>query len=196
MRARPGRASGSRRRRSPRLEDSTRVVHVVRHDPLETLGVVRRLSKERRADELKCQAQRTENAETALVSARAAHRRRLEANVAIEVDERRRVGEGRARAADLAAADAWRSGAERQAASLAQRERQAERRLSEERTVQEGARKRLAAAEADAKAAEEHRARWQARRAARAQTRADDDAAEVWLSRQRRPGGAKRDRGP
>jgi hypothetical protein len=169
---------------------------VVRYYPLEALGVVRRLSKERRADELQRQAKRTENAETALASARAAHQRCLEANAAVAVDEHERLREGRARAGDLAATDAWRAGAELQAANLARQARKAERQLSEERVIHEDARKRLAAAEADGKATAEHRARWHARKAARAQARADDDAAEVWLSRQHRSGSGKQGRGP
>jgi hypothetical protein len=164
---------------------------VVRHYPLEPLRAVRRLAKERRAHELNCQTQRTEHAEAALASSRAAHQRCVEATSAVEHAERKRLAQGKACAGDLAATAAWRSAAERQAASLAQQTRKAERRVSEERTAEEAARKRLAAAQADTKAADEHRARWQAREAARAQTRADDDAAEVWLSRSQRSGGIK-----
>ncbi|MBN1610904.1 MAG: hypothetical protein JW940_30010 [Polyangiaceae bacterium] len=169
---------------------------MARHYPLESLGAVRRLSKERRARDLNCQTQRTENAETALASARAAHQRHIEAAGAIELDERKRLVEGKARAGDLAATGAWRSAADRQAASLARQVRKTERQCSEERSAQGAARKLLAAAEADVKAADEHRARWQSREAACAQTRADDDAADVWLSRERHPSSRKRDRGP
>jgi hypothetical protein len=168
---------------------------VVRRYPLESLAAVRQLSKERRALDLRRQARRAENAKAALASARAAHQQCLEAAATIEVRERARVTDGRARAGDLAATAAWRSAAEQQAADLAQQVRKAERQHSDESAAQDAARKALAAAEADAKATDQHRARWQSSTAARAQTCAEDEAAEVWLNRQPAPGSRKRDRG-
>lgn len=168
---------------------------MVRHYPLESLGTARGLARERRAQELKRQVQRTEKAATAAASARAAHQRRLEANRAVELEEQSRLSEGEARAGDLMATAAWRSSAERQAAASVQQAQKAERQLSEEVRAERTARGSLSSAEADAKAVAKHRARWHENEEAHAAVLAEDEAGDVWLSRHRRAGN-KRDKGP
>lgn len=156
--------------------------------PLDAVHKLRQRAVDERVREV---AERVRRAERAAAAAQAARRARQEEQERIRgtaSEERARLEGGGARVADLLRESEWSRGAEQRAAELAEREARALEAARTQKAEEELARRRLAQADAGAKAVDEHRARWKKERDDRIEKEEEEVAGEAWLSGRLRGG--------
>lgn len=154
--------------------------------PLDALEKVRKAEVDERAQGVAGEVQKTEQARKQVVGARDKRERAEQAVEAVVTDERARVEEGTATAADLQALASWQASEAQRLAALRDRERRAAEALVSQKRSEDVARQELALAEAEAKAVSRHKERWTAERV-RERDLAEEEAAEdVHMARRAR----------
>ncbi len=156
-----------------------------RRYPLETLRHVKSRSVDDRATEVGDAMKRTKKAAEEALRAAAERHREEDETTNVAARERARLEDGESSVADLARAGDYTLGAEDRVTKKRAAETCAEQALLEETERETEARDRLTRADADAKAVEKHRDKWQARENAAADQAEDEAAEEVWNSRRR-----------
>jgi hypothetical protein len=155
---------------------------------------VRQERVERRAVELSSQTRRSELATRERERAEQALRAEERALADVAESERMRLEHGVQRAADLQAELQFARGAARRISERSAIELSARDREQRESAAESRARAVLAQADADSRAVEKHRERWQRAVAAAEERDADDDALDHFNSRAVGPRGSTRDR--
>ena len=154
-----------------------------RRYPFEALHGVRQERVEQRAVELSSQTRRREQASRERERAEQALRAEEWTLAEVARSERARLEQGVQRAADLQAELGFAQGAARRISERSAAEQAAREREKRESVAESRARGVLALADADSRAVEKHRERWQRARAAAAERDADDDALDHFNSR-------------
>jgi hypothetical protein len=162
---------------------------VTRKYPLEALEALR----ERRVDEQAVRTAEQLRAEQAAERVElAARERHASAEHAVDQaveSERQRLQAGGVRAGELGRAADWQAREHARLAELAQAEQRARVELGAERSRSESARQKLAQADADARAVEQHRDAWQARERERVELAEEEAIVEQWSAKRHPPRG-------
>jgi hypothetical protein len=152
--------------------------------PLEPLVKLRERQVEGATEKLAKAVEERERAECARLAAEEARVRAEAAARALRDAERDALEKGELRAGDLHRAQAWEIGVKGEEERLAQKVASAEREATRASEQEEGARKNLAAREADAEVVEKDKARFDARNQQRELAKEEEAAAEAWRPRE------------
>lgn len=156
--------------------------------PLDALEKVRKAEVDERAQSVAGEVKKTEHARKQVLGARDQRERAEQAADAVVADERARVEEGTATAADLQALASWRAAEAQRIAALRDGERRAAEALVSQKRLEDVAREELALAEAEAKAVSRHKERWTAERARERDIAEEEAAEDVDMARRAREG--------
>ena len=158
-----------------------------RRYPLEPLGALRKQRVDERTRQLSQQLERVDQASEAHAAARRTRERgeaKLDRTARSELE---RLERGEARVADIESAALWARAEAARVAGLCRAELGAAERERDERSREAEDRQALAQADADSRAVERHRERWQAERAAGLERNEEDEALDRFNTRARRP---------
>jgi hypothetical protein len=158
---------------------------VKRRYPLEPLGALRKQRVDDRTRQLSAQMERVDQARGAHAAARRTREREEAQLDRTARAERERLARGEARAGDLAREAIWARAEAGRVAGLRRSELAASEREQVERKREIDDRHALARADADARAVERHRERWQADRERGLERNEEDEALDRFNARRK-----------